>query len=652
MQNLNPPADLLARRDEAKQLVLFAIQLALIQLKCGRHFLMENPLGSAAWRLPEMEEFRDRDDVLEAVLDMCRYGLRGLDGNLHKKATRLLTSSQAVVSMFNGQRCEGGHVHSWVLGGSKITVAAGHYTSAFADAVVQAFMDQSDFERAVDASMAHDDGALEVMVAEHEVAAAEDDAAEVESLASDDDDLGKANTSVAIPQAVRQAVFQLHVNSGHRSRLRLARALLIAGAPQSAIEAAKQLKCSVCAGRRAPKARPPSSLPPPRNVGDHARIDLVVLEDSLRKSYFVAHCTDQVSRYQAAAVLEDKSTAAVIEFLQVHWIPLLGKPHTLIADQGREFVSAAFGNWCDSKSIYLYHVGVGAPWQNGIAERSGGTLKALVGAICVSQAVTTPSEMRMALGEAVSSHNTDPNESGVSPLQLVTGRNPQSSGDVLNNFAGRLAEHSILESEPTMAKQVAMREVARLAMVRLHYSKGLRQAELARSRRSTAEEAPEPGDLVFFWRAQKYQSRKETGGKAARRLQLRRWHGPALLVAREGANGTEFSANCFVSFRGQLTKCPMEHVRRASSLESIAAGSWEAAIDDVLRAARHDAEGRPDDADVSAQARDDDAQTNGGVQSAVAAGGEPAPFTPVQRWLRRYALQAVDLWLRDLELSP
>ena len=44
-----------------------------------------------------------------------------------------------------------------------------------------------------------------------------------------------------------------------------------------------------------------------------------------------------------------------------------------------------------------------------------------------------------------------------------------------------------------------------------------------------------------------------------------------------------------MSFRGQLTKCPLEHVRRASSLESIAAGSWEAAIDDVLRAAQRDA---------------------------------------------------------------
>ena len=192
--------------------------------------------------------------------------------------------------------------------------------------------------------------------------------------------------------------------------------------------------------------------------------------------------------------------------------------------------------------------------------------------------------MQMTVGEAVAAYNSDPNESGASPLQMVTGRNPHSYGygDVLDDLGGRLAEHSLLEAKPSLAKQVAVRETARVAMVRLHYSRGLRQAELARSRRSTAEEAPQPGDLVFFWRAQKYNSKKEQEiSQTRRRLILRRWH-------LEGKNGTEFSANCFISFRGQLTKCPLEHVRKASSLESIAAGSWEAAIEDVLRAVRQE----------------------------------------------------------------
>ena len=183
-------------------------------------------------------------------------------------------------------------------------------------------------------------------------------------------------------------------------------------------------------------------------------------------------------------------------------------PTVNLCCQGREFVSTAFGDWCDSKSIYLYHIGVGAPWQNGIAERSGGNLKAVTGAICQTHAVSNATEMQAAMAEAIAAYDSDVSEAGVSPLQLVTRRNPRATGNVLNNFAGRLAEHSLIEANPLMAKQVAMCESTRVAVVRLHYSHGLRQAELARSRRTTAEQAPEPGDLVLFWRAQKYQSKK------------------------------------------------------------------------------------------------------------------------------------------------
>jgi hypothetical protein len=69
----------------------------------------------------------------------------------------------------------------------------------------------------------------------------------------------------------------------------------------------------------------------------------------------------------------------------------------------------------------------------------------------------------------------------------------------------------------------------------------------------------------------------------------------------------------------------MEHVRKSSSLENIAAGSWEAAIDDVLRAARRDVgvevEGErpdevPDDEELPASS-----QPRQGLQA--------QPFTPV-----------------------
>ena len=68
--------------------------------------------------------------------------------------------------------------------------------------------------------------------------------------------------------------------------------------------------------------------------------------------------------------------------------------------------------------------------------------------------------MNHAVYEAVAAYNADPTEDGVSPQQCVTGRQPSGQGSVLNNFAGRLAEHGVIYSD------LALREAARVAMVR------------------------------------------------------------------------------------------------------------------------------------------------------------------------------------------
>ena len=204
--------------------------------------------------------------------------------------------------------------------------------------------------------------------------------------------------------------------------------------------------------------------------------------------------------------------------------------------------------------------------------------------------------MAMAVGEAVAAYNSDVNEEGVSPLQAVTGRQQAPVGDVLNGLHGHLAEHELLDESQMAARQVAAREVASVAMVRMHFSRGLRRAELARSRSSTLVEALQPGDLCYYWRASKYNPKKGRANSGSKhRLQLRRWHGPALLVAIEGG------ANAFLSHGGQLTKCGLEHVRKASPLEQIAAGSWEEAIEDVIDSVRV-----PEDIPVPNETEEDD----------------------------------------------
>ena len=85
---------------------------------------------------------------------------------------------------------------------------------------------------------------------------------------------------------------------------------------------------------------------------------------------------------------------------------------------------------------------------------------------------------------------------------------------------------------PNLMRQMALRETAKVAMTRLHFSRGLRRAEVARSRSTTTthQQQLEPGMIVYFFRNSKYNNKTSPSKK---RLSLRRWHGPALLIAKE-----------------------------------------------------------------------------------------------------------------------
>ena len=281
------------------------------------------------------------------------------------------------------------------------------------------------------------------------------------------------------------------------------------------------------------------------------------------------------TRFQLAEVLQKKTAGNVIAFIKKRWLPVFGAPRVLVADQGREFISHELAEFCTSHSILLWHCGVGAPWQNGVCERAGGTLRVILNCLVNTHQTQGFDELEEALGEAVGAYNNDINELGVSPSQAALGRQPRMSGDVLGSFSQHLGEHGLIDTNPSVARQVALRETAKVAMTRLHFSKSIRRSELARSRATTEDDVPEPGSIAYFWRFQKYNSKHQPSRK---RLTLRKWHGPALVIAREGPN-------LYLSFKGQVTKCPIEHVRRASTMEQIASSTWRGAIEDCVKEA-------------------------------------------------------------------
>ena len=118
------------RRRKHRRLVRFAVQIAREQLAGGRHFVLENPSCSLAWRkVPELQALMQEPGVFLCETDQCRYGLTGPHGGLHRKRTWLLTSSEEVAKTFQDSLCDGSHVHEHVIGGDAARRAGSLYSS-------------------------------------------------------------------------------------------------------------------------------------------------------------------------------------------------------------------------------------------------------------------------------------------------------------------------------------------------------------------------------------------------------------------------------------------------------------------------------------------------------------------------------------------
>jgi hypothetical protein len=136
LMRLNPSKNLEQLRAEGRVLIQFALDLARLQAKNGRHFLLENPGTSEAWNLDMLIRFLEEIDSHTAVFDQCRFGLRGQSGLLHRKTTRIETSSPCVAKRLDGKRCLRDHDHEMIIGGKHITGPAGHYPTQLAKEIV------------------------------------------------------------------------------------------------------------------------------------------------------------------------------------------------------------------------------------------------------------------------------------------------------------------------------------------------------------------------------------------------------------------------------------------------------------------------------------------------------------------------------------
>ena len=112
---VNPESWAISRR-KGETLASLCADIASLQVESGRHYIVEQPLGSDLFRLPKWKSLSLRPGHVECVIDQCMVGLRSpTSPPMHvKKPTCLWASHEILVRRLRGKRCNGRRPHAGV----------------------------------------------------------------------------------------------------------------------------------------------------------------------------------------------------------------------------------------------------------------------------------------------------------------------------------------------------------------------------------------------------------------------------------------------------------------------------------------------------------------------------------------------------------
>ena len=168
----------------------------------------------------------------------------------------------------------------------------------------------------------------------------------------------------------------------------------------------------------------------------------------------------------------------------------------------------------------MHQTAADAHWQLGKVERHGQWFSRILDRVCDEVKPSSEEEWLDCVVQTQTAKNSLLSQSGVSPNQMVFGRNPKIPEDVLQDEPNVIASDAVQTSQ-SFGRTHEIRQSARRAVLACQDDRALRAAIRARPR---TERDFKSGDWVFYWRSQKWQDGVlELGGK---------WHGTALVLGR------------------------------------------------------------------------------------------------------------------------
>ena len=529
-----PVEEYLRRITQSRNFIKYCCRLFKTQVSLGGRAMFEHPKPAKTWKYEEMQNLLKKFPSVDC--DMCQYGLKIPDSDRFiRKSTRLLLSHEDMKCL--GKTCPGSsdpsHVcHDRVAGShvsiGRVSTFAGRYTESFVQAVLET----------VPAYRKHCHQCLEV----HEDAVPDRLWPEVLAVA---EKVGEQSD-----EELKVVLLKAHKNLGHPASHDLVRILQNAQASDRAIALARTLECPVCISQSKPKAALPAQ---PQRISEFNRqigIDVKHLTGWRPSQKIKAlNIVDTASGLQRMIPFTSPETSKLLwSLLQEHWISWAGPPKEIVLDPSATNLGEPLIVPLEHRGIHVRQIAAGAHFQLGKVESHGGWFNRVLEKILTEFPPTNHEDWLECVSHA-HVKNSMLQHHGVTPHQFVFGRNPDVPEDLLNE-PQRVVSATAALTDEAIDRANKIRLSAREAVIRLQDDRSLRLALAARPR---VVEDFKPGDMVAYWRNQKWVHGKlMLGGK---------WYGTAIVLGKVGRNYV-------LAHRKQILRAAPEQVRLATTEET------------------------------------------------------------------------------------
>ena len=520
LSNFKPGEQRMREQLQASQHLRFVRRVCALQVEAGRHYLLENPASSQAWKwMPWLEELPHTT----ITMHQCQTNLKDEKGDFILKPTRFVTSAPHLAEHLI-LKCSYDHPHGQVQGrGQDVSKSLATWTPELAQRILEGVTRQLKHENVggdpfhYDQFHVHDE--IEVLAAEGGLRRS----ADVIMREMEGDDF---NQWEEVPAMLRSAIVKIHQQYSHSLIGEdLARHLRLGGASEKAIKAARLLKCQRCEAEKRSVPRPVAAVPKYEHFNQCVAMDIAFLPCLRDVQHAFLVMVDQATHYVVAAYIMSaegpgrpiKPDALSVKNAFVNWVEMFGKPDRVQIDQDSAF-RKGFKQVLDLFMIDDVMVPRDAHWSHGVVERRILTLKEMIVKVVPEFEAKGNIMMRVVVSQCTHTLNRLCNNRGFSPAQCVLGANPKLP-EVL---AGNTMEDSphIEERPLAMAQRLDLIRMCEESFVKANHSATLKRAILSQVRKQPGPF--EQHSLVMYRRRD-----------PLKHLLHRQWHGPARVIGRD-----------------------------------------------------------------------------------------------------------------------